>query len=107
MISFHKKLFYNTFDKNIELYNEFMVILKKDYNTYIKKISETKNIPELRICIHNIIGLLNNFDNFSANEMKYICVNALQIDKNNLIDYETYLPYIEQLKGFDTNKIGI
>jgi hypothetical protein len=108
MISINKKIFYQLFDKNIDLYYEFMGILNNDYNKTIQNISNANSVADLRRHIHSLIGIVSNLYTMQAQELIYLCKTSLILDKNNEKNtLEMYLPCIEQIIQFDKNKLGL
>ena len=108
MISIHKKLFYETFDKNIDLYIEFINIIKEEYINFIKNIVNATSVKELRRNIHSLIGIISVFETNLKNELLYFCKFALNEDKNDTSNVlEKYQPYIKQIVEFDKTKLGL
>jgi hypothetical protein len=108
MISINKKIFYEVFDKNIDLYYEFIRMLSNDYKKTINNISTANNVADLRKNIHSLIGIVSNFDTMQAQELIYLCKTTLLIHKDNPeITLEMYLQYTQQIVNFDKNKLGL
>jgi hypothetical protein len=108
MITIHKKIFYELFDKNIDLYNDFISSMNEDYNRIIKIISNATSIEEIRINIHSLIGIISVLENANTNELLYICRLILLIDKNDKnITLKHYASYIEEITNYDKYKLGL
>ena len=108
MITIYKKLFYQVFDKNIDLYNDFMQNINSDYNKIIKKITTSTTIEEIRRNIHSLIGIISIFETNIKDELLYFCRILLMLDKNNkTITINDYLLYTEKIVNFDKTKLGL
>jgi UTP-glucose-1-phosphate uridylyltransferase len=108
MIKLDKKLFYEVFDKNIDLYNDFINTMKEDYNRIIQNISNATSIEEIRRNTHTLIGTISVFEIYAKNELLLSCINMLNLDKNDkTIKIENYIPYIKEIVDFDKTKLGL
>jgi len=92
------------FDKNIDLYNEFIDSVKHEYNYIIKLLSLEKNITNIRKLVHNLVNVIGYFENCNF-EMMYYCRMLLSTDKK-CNDVSTYLPYIEWIICYDKSHFG-
>lgn len=54
MIKIHKQLLYDFFDKNIDLYFEFMNTMKIDYTNTISELKISKDVDEIRFTLLKI-----------------------------------------------------
>jgi DNA-directed RNA polymerase len=108
MITIHKKIFYEVFDKNIDLYNDFISSMNEDYNRIIKNISNATSIEEIRRNIHSLIGIISVLETANKNYLLYRSRLLLLIDKNDknitLKDYEIY---IQEIINYDKSKLGL
>jgi hypothetical protein len=108
MITIHKKLFYDVFDKNIDLYNDFIISMNKDYKKIIQNISNATSIEEIRRNIHSFIGIISIFETNITNELLYLSKMLLMLDKNDkTITIQVYLYYTEKIVNFDKSKLGL
>ena len=108
MITIHKKLFYEVFDKNIDIYIDFISSINKDYNRIITNISNSTSIEEIRKNIHSLIGIISIFETNISNELLYLCRILLMLDKNDkTIELKHYLYYTEKIVNFDKSKLGL
>jgi len=108
MITIHKKIFYELFDKNIDLYNDFISSMNEDYKRIIKIISNATSIEEIRRNIHSLIGIISVLETSNKNELLYRCRLILLIDKNDKnITLKTYASYIEEIINYDKSKLGL
>lgn len=108
MITIHKKLFYQLFDKNIDLYNDFISTMNEDYKKIITNISNATTIEEIRRNIHSLIGIISVFETNIKNELLYFCRILLILDKNDKnITINDYLLYTEKIINFDKSKLGL
>jgi len=93
------------FDKNIDMYTEYISIVRKDYIEIIQMLSSCQDVAMIRMCVHKLIGLIGYFEDMNY-EMIYYCRLLLNIDKdvNNISLYFTYLDWIVQ---YDKKKLGL
>ena len=83
MLSIIKHLFEEVFDKNIDLYNEHLDMIKNEYSSIINLLSVSDSIIEIRFQVHKLVGLLANLLVPTANECLYWCKLLLVLDRNN------------------------
>lgn len=108
MITIHKKIFYELFDKNIDLYNDFIGSMNEDYKRIMKIISNATSIEEIRRNIHSLIGIISVLETANNNELLYRCRLILLIDKNDKnITLKHYASYIEEIINYDKSKLGL
>jgi hypothetical protein len=108
MIKIHKRIFYEIFDKNIDMYMEYIETLNVEYSKIITKLSITSDIPQIRYYVHKLIGILNNFYDDSAIELIYYCKLLLNIDKKNpLFTIDDYKEYINLIVNYDKTLFGL
>ena len=96
----HKKLL-QICDNKIDLYEEFIENIKKDYNDCIKNLIEckkSKNMTTLRPNIHKILGIISYLDKTS--EIIYLCKIILLYDKP-ITTFDIYNSHIENLIEYD------
>lgn len=102
-----QKIFYQLFDKNIDLYNDFMQNMNSDYNKIITNISTATTIEEIRRNTHSLIGLISIFE-MNDSELLYFCRILLMLDKNDKnITINDYFLYTEKIINFDKSKLGL
>jgi len=106
MLIFHKYIFLNICNKNIDTYQDFMHTINEDYMNIILELS-AKNITcsSIRQLIHKMIGLVAIFNNTNE-EIVYMCKMILNIDKNST-DISLYTEYIQMILRYDKQKLGI
>ena len=89
----------------MDMYNEFIRDVKKDYIDIVKTLSKTQDILLIRQLIHKLIGVIALFENTNA-ELVYYCRILLNIDKTKN-DYSLYVLYIENIVTYDKKKLGL
>lgn len=108
MISIIKRLFEEVFDKNIDLYNEHINMIRSEYNKIMTILSVSDSIFEVRYEVHKLVGLLANLLVSSTNELLYWCKLLLILDKSDLtITMDSYKPYIQEIVDFNKSKFGL
>ena len=109
MMSIIKRLFEEVFDKNIDLYNEHIAMIRSEYNNIINVLSVSDSIIEVRFEVHKLVGLLMNLlASSNTDELMYWCKLLLSLDKNDLtINIDSYKPYIQTIVNFDKNNFGL
>ena len=94
--------------KNMDIYEEFIVMLRKDYCEIIEQLTIVKRNEDIalsRYYFHKLVGLLSNI-NCQNDEIIYIVKNALLIPKCNTV-YMEYKYWIELLLEFKKVAIGL
>jgi len=104
MIKIHKYLFYTIFDKNINLYLEFINTIKKEYSDIIINLKSYNTVNEIRFNIHKLLSLLSNLI-IDDSEIIFLCKSILNYDKNQSVDF--YLPTVMLIIEFDKSIIGL
>jgi hypothetical protein len=108
MIYIIKKLFEEVFEGNIDLYNEFITMSRREYKGIMNILSKSDSIIELRFQVHKLIGILANLLDSSTNELMYYCKLLLMINKNDTtLNFDSYKPYIEMIINFDNSRFGL
>jgi hypothetical protein len=110
MNNIHKKFFIDVFDGDIELYNEYMRMISKEYDEIIKKLKKSTSIIEIRCMVHKLISIIINLSFYCdiVNDLVYLCRILLRIDKKNVFyNYYYYDPFITNIIVFDKRKIGL
>jgi len=105
MIRIHKDLFYNTFNKNIDLYLEFIEIIKSEYKETIYNLSKSTTILDIRNNVHKLISIISNIKSSITNELLYLCKLLLQNEKIMNIDY--YYPMVKPIVEYNSYIIGL
>lgn len=101
MIQLHKFIFQEVCSKNIDLYNEFIQVMKQEFYDTIGKINPGYSIDVLRYNTHKLVGIVSYLDN--NDEIIYVCSLILAIDKRNS-DISPYYPYLSMLSEISTSK---
>jgi hypothetical protein len=93
------------FDKNIDMYTEYISDVKKEYIEIIRFLSSCQEVATIRKWVHKLIGLIGYFEDMNY-EMIYYCRLVLNIDKdvNNI---SLYSPYIDWIVHYDKKKLGL
>ena len=101
MLQLHKFIFQEVCDKNIDVYNEFIDVMKQDFYDTIGKINSGYSIDVIRYNTHRLVGIVSYLDN--NDEIIYVCSLILAIDKKNS-DISPYYPYLSMLSEVSTSK---
>jgi hypothetical protein len=108
MIYIIKKLFEEVFERNIDLYNEFITMSRMEYKSIINILSVSDSIIDVRFQVHKLIGILSNLLDSSTNELMYYCKLLIMINKNDTtINFDSYKPYIEMIINFNNSRFGL
>ena len=105
MISIHKKLFYEVFDKNIDTYFEFIKNINQEYSETIVDLRKSNTILEIRNNTHKIVGIISNLVSTRCDELLYICKTLLQNEKKTPI--YLYMPHVENIIKYDKSILGL
>ena len=105
MILIHKKLFYEVFNKNIDLYFDFMNIIKSEYSDVIIILKNSSAIPEIRSATHKLVSIISNLLCDNCAEILALCKLLLLNEKN--YDISFYLPCVKNIIDYDKTKIGL
>jgi len=105
MIKIHKQLFYEFFNKNIDLYFEFMNTIKIDYTNTINELKISKDVDEIRFNVHKMISIISNLPIIESSEIFYLCKTLLIINKSDHIDY--YMESVKKIIEFDNTIIRL
>lgn len=105
MILIHERLFCDIFDKNYDLYIEFMKVVQDEYKETIIVLHNSNTVLDIRNNTHKLVGILSNLLSTSCDELLYICKWLLFNEKTYSIDF--YLPYVKQIIEYDKHKIGL
>jgi Mg2+ and Co2+ transporter CorA len=108
MIKVHGYILYSIFDKNIDLYNEYIDIIRKEYSDVIIQLQRKQNtIADIRNCAHRLISIISNLY-LPSSEIVYICKLLLSNEKNNpKIGINYYTPYVNMILDYDKSQIGL
>lgn len=105
MLRINKYLFYYVCNKDIDVYNEIIEIIRQEYNTTIYKLTQTQNCQEVRFLIHKLVGIVSSCIDTNQ-ECIYLCRCLLQIPKSTT-DFTLYKSYIDLLTNLDRSTIGL
>lgn len=105
MINIHKNLFYDVFNKNFDLYDDFIKVIKKEYTKCINDLDKSTNVLEIRNNVHKIVGIISNLLSTKCDELLYLCKLLLFTKKTESIDI--YLPYVKNIIEYDKTIIGL
>jgi len=101
MIQLHKFIFQEVCSNNIDLYNEFIQVMKQEFYDTIGKINPGYSIDKIRYNTHKLVGIVSYLDN--NDEIIYVCSLILAIDKR-ISDISPYYPYLSMLSEISTSK---
>ena len=105
MINIHKNLFYEVFNKNIDLYYDFIKIIKQEYNGCIIDLAKSTTVLEIRNNTHKMLSIITNLLSTKCDELLYLCKLLLFTKKTEPI--HIYLPYVKDIIEYDRKIIGL
>jgi hypothetical protein len=107
-MSIIKYLFEEVFDKNIDLYNKHIDMIKIEYKIIMDILKVSNSIAEIMFNVHKLVGLLANLMVCTTGELMYQCKLLLLLDKyDTSIPVESYQHCIEFILNFQKSKIGL
>ena len=104
----HIKKFYNDLFCNTSEYDEYICMVREEYDNIIDIIDNTTDVKIIRSNSHKLLGILLNLlgDNIYENDLIYLCKILLKNNKNTT-SYSIYIPFIENIVKFDKKKLVI
>ena len=105
MYPINKYLFENVFEKDNEMYQEFMYEVDNEYTEIINILKFEMNVSEIRKIIHKLLSVVINLVDKNY-EMIYYCKLYLLIDKSET-NVKWYTEYIKIILAYDKSKIGL
>lgn len=105
MYSINKYIFEDVCDNNIEIYNDIMGTIQRDYNDIISKLAEEISIPEIRQLVHKLVGVVLIFEGKNYEIMYYLKI-LLNIDKKETT-LKYYQVYIKMIREYDKSFLGL
>lgn len=105
MYSINKYIFEDVCDNNMEIYNDIMETVRCDYNDIVGKLAHEISIPEIRILVHKLVGIVLILEGKNYEIMYYLKL-LLNIDKkeDNMNYYQTY---IKMITDYDESFLGL
>lgn len=94
-------IYYTVCNKDLDFYNKIIDDFKNEYNVCIKKLCNSKNIPDIRFNAHKMISVISWLD--ILEEILYYCKMILAIDKkdNDINYYNTYIDIIKNIQNYN------
>jgi len=105
MYKIHRYVYDVIFEKNMNMYNDFIHSVRKEYTDIITSLSKTQDTVLIRQLIHKLIGVIAFFEDTNC-ELVYYCRLILNIDKTKN-DYSLYFLYIEHIIAYDKKQLGL
>ena len=105
MYPINKYLFETVFEKDNEMYQEFMYEVDNEYTEIINNLKRINTISEIRQNIHKLLSVVINLVDKNY-EMIYYCKLYLLIDKSET-NVKWYTEYIKIILAYDKSKIGL
>jgi len=101
----NKYIFEVLFEKNIDMYTEYILTVRKEYIEIILSLSSCRDITIIRALVHKLIGLIGYFHDVNY-EIVYYCRLLLNIEKE-LTDFSLYFTYIQWILQYDKKNLGL
>ena len=105
MYPINKYLFETVFEKDNEMYQEFMYEVDNEYTEIINILKFEMNVSEIRKIIHKLLSVVINLVDKNY-EMIYYCKLCLLIDKSET-NVKWYTEYIKMILAYDKSKMGL
>lgn len=105
MYPINKYLFETIFEKDNEMYQEFMCGVDNEYTDLINILKFEINVSEIRKIIHKLLSVVINLV-YKNYEMIYYCKLCLLIDKSET-NVKWYTEYIKMILAYDKSKMGL
>ena len=105
MYPINKYLFESVFEKDNEMYQEFMYEVDNEYTEIINILKFEMNVSEIRKIIHKLLSVVINLVDKNY-EMIYYCKLCLLIDKSET-NVKWYTEYIKMILAYDKTKMGL
>jgi hypothetical protein len=105
MYPINKYLFESVFDKNNEMFQEFMCSVDTDYIDTINILKYINTVPEIRKTIHKLLSVVINLVDKNY-EMIYYCKLILFIDKKET-NVKWYTEYVKMILDCDKRNMGL
>jgi hypothetical protein len=101
----NKYLFETIFEKNNELYQDFMISVNDEYTEIINTLKSENTISEIRKLIHKLLNVVINLVDKNY-EMIYYCNLVLLINKTDT-DITKYSVYIKMIVDYNKELMGL
>ena len=105
MYPINKYLFETVFEKDNEMYQDFMYEVDNEYTEIINNLKRVITISEIRQNIHKLLSVVINLVEKNY-EMIYYCKLCLLIDKSET-NVKFYTEYIKMILAYDKSKMGL
>jgi len=105
MYPINNYLFENVFEKNNEMFQDFISTVDTDYIDTINILKHAKSIPEIRKTIHKLLSIVTNLVDKNY-EMIYYCKLILFIDKKET-NVKWYTEYVKMILDYDKRNMGL
>jgi hypothetical protein len=105
MYSINKYIFEDVCDNNMEIYNDIMETIRCDYNDIVGKLAHEISIPEIRILVHKLVGVVLILEGKNYEIMYYLKL-LLNIDKKET-NLKYYQVYIKMITDYDESFLGL
>ena len=105
MYPINKYLFETIFEKDNEMYQEFMYEVDNEYVDTINNLKHVNTTSEIRKIIHKLLSVVINLVDKNY-EMVYYCKLCLLIDKSET-NVKWYTEYMKMILAYDKSKMGL
>ena len=105
MYPINKYLFEDIFEKNNELYQEFMYAVDTEYSEIIDVLKNINTVSEIRSNVHKLLSVVINIVDKNY-EMIYYCKLILLINKSET-NVKWYTEYIKMILAYDKVQMGL
>ena len=105
MYPINKYLYENIFDKNNEMFQEFICSVDTENTDTINILKCVNTVPEIRKTVHKLVSIVNNLVHNNY-EIIYYCKLVLLINKAET-NVKWYTEYIKMILAYDKTKMGL
>ncbi len=105
MYPINNYLFENVFEKNNEMFQDFISTIDTDYIDIINILKHAKYIPEIRKTIHKLLSIVTHLVDKNY-EIIYYCKLILFIDKKET-NVKWYMEYMKMILDYDKAQMGL
>jgi hypothetical protein len=105
MYPINKYLFEDIFEKNNEMFQEFMCAVDTEYSEIIDILKNVNTISEIRKTIHKLLSIVTNLVDKNY-EIIYYCKLILFIDKKET-NVKWYTEYVKMILDYDKTNMGL
>jgi len=89
----------------MELYNDIMETIRRNYNEIISQLANEKSIPEIRQLVYKLVGVILILEGKNYEIMYYLKL-LLNIDKTET-KLKYYQVYIKMITDYDKSFLGL